>query len=76
MTDTVTIQTTAKRLKAHILISTVLFWGGLIILFTLKDTALEASAIGGVWAAVSVLAMGAGLLIYVVAKFRIWWNHA
>lgn len=65
-----TIQETSKKLKLQILISAVLFWGGLIVPFALggrsSSTAMEFG---------SVLAMVLGFALYVGTKIRIWWHH-
>ena len=63
-----TVQETSKRLKGHILVSALLFWGGIIWLFS----AGSGDANTGVGAALSVFG---GLVLYIVTKFRIWWHH-
>ncbi|MCP4934792.1 MAG: hypothetical protein GY927_11450 [bacterium] len=64
---TTTIQETGKRLKVHILISALLFWGGFITVLV-NAQAGEISHPGG-------LACVLGLVWYIVTKFRVWWGH-
>ena len=66
-----TVQETSKRLKGHILVSALLFWGGIIWLVS-AGSAGSANADTGV---VATLSMFGGLVLYIVTKFRIWWHH-
>ena len=71
-----TIQQTSKRLKAHILISAVLFWGGLVWMIVVMRSASS----GGVPPSpvvtmLAILMMVAGLVWYAVTKLRVWWHH-
>ncbi len=66
-----TVQETSKRLKSHILVSALLFWGGIIWLFS-AGSAGSGDANTGVLASLS---MFGGLVLYLVTKFRIWWHH-
>ena len=60
-----TVQETSKRLKGHILIAAVLFWGGILWMFT-----------GGTEAApLATLSITAGFFWWVATRFRIWWHH-
>ena len=71
-----TIQQTSKRLKTHILISAVLFWGGLVWMIVVMRSASS----GGVPPSrvvtmLAILMMLAGLIWYAVTKLRVWWHH-
>ena len=66
-----TVQETSKRLKGHILVSALLFWGGIIWLFS-AGSAGSGNADMGV---VAALSMFGGLVLYIVTKVRIWWHH-
>lgn len=63
-----TVQETSKRLKAHILISSLMFWAGAIWFFT-AGVSDEGMIV------VSMLLMLGGLVYYIVTKSRIWWHH-
>ncbi len=64
-----TVQLTSKNLKMQILISSVLFWGGLIVGFNsaggdnpeIMSYSSSSIIIGFVW--------------YIITKIRVWWNH-
>ncbi|WP_345993745.1 zinc ribbon domain-containing protein [Sulfurimonas sp. HSL-1716] len=64
---TTTIQETSKRLKLQIILSSALFWIGLIAVFT---SPLEAAS-----SAVPTLILFIGAVWYIVVRFMIWWNH-
>ena len=71
-----TIQQTSKRLKTHILISAVLFWGGLVWMIV----AMRSASSGGVppspvVTVVASLMMFTGLAWYAITKLRVWWHH-
>lgn len=71
-----TTQGTSKRLKGHILISALLFWGGMLTMCsTVQSRAPGQQASASGIAVAASLAMMAGLIWYVVAKARIWWHH-
>jgi uncharacterized membrane protein YvbJ len=57
-----TVQETSKRLKIHILISALLFWSGIILVFS------EHFRFAG-------LPIFVGFIWYVITKTRIWWHH-
>ena len=68
METTTTIQETSKRLKVHIIISSVLFWigiTGVIIVLTAKSGTPTISA----------TLMSIGIVWYFITRFRIWWHH-
>jgi hypothetical protein len=71
-----TIQQTSKGLKTHILISAVLFWGGIVWLIVIVRSASS----GGVppspvVSMIAILMIVAGLVWYAVTKLRVWWHH-
>jgi len=69
-----TTQETSKRLKVHILISAVLFWGGLLWMFgSMSGRTPGAPPTTGM--SVAPLMMVIGFAWYVVTKSRIWWHH-
>lgn len=82
-TPLATTQLTSKRLKGHILIAAILFWGGLalssipMMLFATDpinankeppESIMRFSGIGG-------LCFMVGFIWYIVTKLRIWWHH-
>lgn len=66
-----TVQETSKRLKAHIVIAALLFWGGLIGVLVSSGDAGQPPAYAPL---LSLVTMG-GLTWYIVTKVRIWWHH-
>lgn len=62
-----TTQGTSKKLKMHTLISAVMFAVGIIGLFTQVDASEPP-----VWPS---FVMTAGIVWYLVTRFRIWWHH-
>ena len=67
----VTVQETSKKLKLQIIFASIVFWVGVVWLFSgfnTRQNGAEPSGIAG-------MAMNIGLIWYVVTKFRIWWNH-
>ena len=67
-----TIQETSKKLKLQILISSLVFWVGVIWIFAeingAKYSADDPSSI-------PALMIFVGLVWYLVTRFRIWWHH-
>lgn len=78
-TPLATIQQTSKRLKGHIVISALLFWGGIVtvplavMMIPYDASPDDLSATIGVIIASGALMFGFGL--YVITKIRIWWHH-
>ena len=70
-TPLATIQETSKKLKFHIIISAILFWGGLIMLFGNIDSVKAGESMS----LLPSFAMMAGLIWYFVTRIRIWWHH-
>ena len=68
--NTVTIQLTAKNLKAHKVVSGTMILIGLIIVVASSGEAPNSS--GLVWGCLMSL-FGFGYLA--VTRIRIWWNH-
>jgi len=66
-----TVQETSKRLKVHILISSLCFWGGLIWVVV----AVQDAQAGATPNPIPSLLTIAGLFWYIVTKVRIWWHH-
>lgn len=66
-----TTQVTSKRLKGHILISALLFWGGVLLMFTMRSQPGDS----GSAPIIGSFAITIGLIWYVVTKARIWWHH-
>lgn len=66
-----TIQETSKRLKAHIVVSAIMFWGGMFA----GILGAQGRAPGDEPATVAPAIMALGLLWYVVTRARIWWHH-
>ena len=67
-----TVQETSKKLKVHILISSIIFWVSLIWVGVSVNAAKEnpEAPIG-----IAMLFLTVGIIWYVVAKLRIWWHH-
>ncbi len=68
-----TVQETSKKLKVHIIISSILFWVGVFWLFV----DINAPKQGGEQSASATpgILLFVGLVWYVVTRFRIWWHH-
>lgn len=66
-----TIQQTSKRLKVHIIFSSLAFWIGLIWLLIVinSDNPPPNSS------PIPVLLILIGLVWFLITKFRIWWHH-
>jgi len=65
-----TVQETSKKLKAHKVIASLMFWFG--IGWVIVDT----NAIVRPGESIAAPAMTSiGLLWYIVTRFRIWWHH-
>ena len=71
-TQVQTVEETSKRLKAQILFSAILFWGGIFVFFAYAD---DFDANASYIRILSVVAFLFGFLIYISAKFSIWWHH-
>ena len=68
---TIAIEKTSKPLKAQLVISSFLFWFGLLSWFLPYGGALDTTE-GLSW---SVTAMIIGGVWYMITKVLIWWNH-
>jgi hypothetical protein len=66
-----TTQSTSKRLKGQILVSALLFWGGLILWFGQLADAKP----GVTPSLLPMFVMMVGIIWYLVTKSRIWWHH-
>lgn len=66
-----TTQTTSKKLKGHILMSSLMFWVGLLIAIVVAGGD-PSSDDPPKW---SILMTIVGFLWYVVTRFKIWWHH-
>lgn len=58
-----TIQSTSKELKSHLIISVVIFWLGVLLLFN------DSTRIFGVF--ITIIS----LLYFFFTKISIWWSH-
>ncbi|MEW4982176.1 MAG: hypothetical protein AB1Y26_02940 [Cycloclasticus sp.] len=67
-----TVQETSKKFKTHIIISAVMFWGGLISIFSKAGNPNRVAEEGLNY---PVLFVSLGLVWYVVTKLRVWWHH-
>ena len=67
----VTTQLTSKKLKLHIILSSLIWWVGITWLLF----AIAASASGEVSIGVPMAMSVVGPIWYFATKFRIWWNH-
>ncbi len=66
-----TVQETSKRLKAHIIFSSIIFWIGVVWLFV----GINAEKQGGEQSEIPGLMLFVGIVWYIATKFRIWWHH-
>ncbi|MGB1800466.1 MAG: zinc-ribbon domain-containing protein [Gammaproteobacteria bacterium] len=62
-----TIQETSKKLKLQIVLSSLLFWIGLLALMMV--VAAEEEPV------LSSMAIAVGLIWYLITRIRIWWHH-
>lgn len=67
----VTTQETSKKLKLHTMIAVLLIVIGVVGVVSASNQPTD-SASSGSW---PVLAISAGLVWYLVTRFRIWWHH-
>lgn len=67
-----TVQETSKKLKVHIIISSILFWVGLIWLFVDINAVSQGD---NKLSAIPYLLLFIGFVWYSVTKIRIWWHH-
>lgn len=70
-TPLTTVQETSKKLKIHIIFSSIVFWVGVIWLFVGINDAKQ----GAGQPVIPVSLLFVGLVWYMVTKFRIWWHH-
>jgi uncharacterized membrane protein YvbJ len=71
-----TKQLTSKRLKVQIIISSVLFWGGIIWMIVVGSSASRSGVPPSrVVTIIAILMIFTGLVWYVVTRLRIWWHH-
>lgn len=71
-----TIQQTSKRLRTHILISAVLFWGGLVwMVVVMRSASSSGVPPSPLVTMVAILMMFTGLVWYAVTKLRVRWHH-
>lgn len=66
-----TVQETSKQLKLHIILSALLFWGGLLWFFVAASGHQPGQEVSP-WPALSLFV---GMVWYLVTKIRIWWHH-
>jgi len=66
-----TIQQTSKRLKVHIIFSSLFFWIGTIWLIASCSAQGENPNPSGV----GITLVMVGVIWFLVTKFRIWWHH-
>lgn len=64
-----TTQETSKSLKRQILISAVLFWGGMVMFMMSAQSGEPGIPI------VPALMNISGLFLYIATKARTWWHH-
>ncbi len=67
-----TVQETGKKLKLQILISSLIFWVGVIWLFAAINSAKLSSEEPS---SMPALLITVGLIWYITTRFRIWWHH-
>ena len=67
-----TIQQTSKRLKAHIIFSSLAFWIGLVWLLIVINSDSKTPDTS---TPIPVLLLLIGLIWFLITKFRIWWHH-
>ena len=67
-----TIQQTSKKLKAHIIFSSLAFWIGVIwlLIFINSDPKTPNAS-----PTIPVLLLLTGMIWFLITKFRIWWHH-
>ena len=68
----ITTQETSKKFKLQIIVSAVMFWGGLISIFS-KAGNPDRVAVEGI--NYPVLFVSLGFVWYIVTKLRVWWHH-
>lgn len=66
-----TIQETSKKLKLHVLLSSIVFWIGVVWLIVGINAAKQDEELS----AIPVILMFVGVVWYVVTRYRIWWHH-
>jgi len=67
-----TTQETSKKLKAYLIISSVLFWLGLTgSIFVAQSQSTAYPIETKFW----YYALFAGIALYLYTKFKIWWHH-
>ncbi len=67
-----TVQETSKKLKLQILISSIMFWVGIIWLFIeINNVKIN----GGEPSQTPNFLLLIGIIWYVVTKVRVWWHH-
>jgi len=67
-----TIQETSKRLKAQIVMSSLCFWVGLLLLVVVANATKTGEEFSP---AFPILLSAVGLIWYLTTRFRIWWHH-
>lgn len=65
-----TIKGISKKLKSHVVLSSIIFWIGLIWLFAIIRQAKDLSDMVG-----PPILIAASLAWYVITKVRIWWHR-
>lgn len=63
-----TVQETSKKFKTHIIIASLMFWGGFFAIFEAGGDPTRDAGNAPIVAAV-------GTVWYIVTKLRIWWHH-
>ena len=66
-----TVQETSKKLKVHIIFSSIIFWVGVVWFFVGINAAEE----GGAQPIFPGILVFIGLVWYVATRLRIWWHH-
>lgn len=67
-----TIQETGKRLKLQILVSSAIFWVGLVWLIIEMSNTVNS---GGEQPKIPVVILLIGTVWYIATRIRIWWHH-
>ena len=67
-----TIQETSKKLKLQILISSVIFWVGIVWLFIEVNKTIDS---GAAPSQIPSFLLLIGMVWYITTRVRIWWHH-
>jgi endogenous inhibitor of DNA gyrase (YacG/DUF329 family) len=66
-----TIQETSKRLKIHIIGSSLFWWAGVILVVISFNATTDSSTMG----VVGLLLLLVGTIWHIITKLRVWWHH-